>query len=173
MKAGEYVGKDGRTYRWTKQDSETGVQESWYRLEVVGGRYSEGPYVSDVPAAKAALDALIAAEQDAEWVELDSNGCTQRTRISRDGTLAQTRWPGDEWKPALNPDWSGFKAYRKGREVAEAENAALREQVRALVEAVKNAHIWRNETRSDTGPLEWPTAESWYEIKAASKAVQL
>ena len=234
MKAGEYIGKDRKQYTVTHL---TVLEKPFIRATSVkhdgdGVLYGISTIVHitqdhpDWPAATDALDALI--EQDEEWVELPVPYFEdRRMRVRGDGSLVQHRRWNHDWQPLYPPDGddhASVLAYRKGREVKEAEDAELREQVkalvealfevergeepphtewddvldmarrlgevlssvtasdtlnsrndnvRALVEAVKNAHIWRNETRSDTGPLEWPTAESWYEIKAASKAVQL
>lgn len=79
------------------------------------------------------------AEQDAEqWVELDAPGCEKPyIRVSVDGERVQERSQEGRWNDY--DAWWIKQAYRKGREVAEAENAALREQVRAVEWVVRTA----------------------------------
>ena len=128
MRPGEYIGKDGRTYRWRRGD-----KGGWFVEELT----TDGiwvislvqPSTEDWPDAKAALDALIEAESR-EWVgwttpqgyhyRADQNGYVERNENGR-------------WVTASPPIQS---AYRKGREVAQAEQADLRDDVRELVEAV-------------------------------------
>jgi len=125
MSPGEYIGKDGRTYRWRRGD--TG---GWFVEELT----TDGiwvislvqPSTEDWPDAKAALDALIEAESR-EWVgwttaqgyhyRADQNGYVERNENGR-------------WVTASPPIQS---AYLKGREVAQAEQADLRDAVRELV----------------------------------------
>ena len=79
------------------------------------------------------VDALAEAESG-EWVEIDDNA-----RIQADGSDPQVRHEGGIccWRGLTNPiDKRWPKAYRKGREVAQAEQAEMRNDVRELVEAV-------------------------------------
>ena len=138
---GEYTTKvNGRPMRWRKAASGQYVHE--------GCSFSTGEWVDypiapeDLDAAYAARAALIEAERDAEqWVELssppeDAKGCG--FRITPDGSRAQfQRWGDTVWQDAEEEYWSQPRIYRKGREVAEAENAELREQVKALLGAVQ------------------------------------
>ena len=87
---------------------------------------------ADWPAAKAALDALIKAES-AEWVEIDAHH-----RIRRDGS-EQEVIPEAEGKPWVELLWG--QAYRKGREVAEAEQADFRDAVRKVAEETCIIHV--------------------------------
>ena len=126
------------------------------------------------PAAKAALDARIESEKEAEeWVEIDG-ARAPLIRVARDGSDIQYRFgPREQWKPN---DYgltlaSSLAAYRKGREVALAESAELREQVRELVEAVD---------RLKCGSCSIPFGILWYygvpdveRVKAAAGRVQL
>jgi hypothetical protein len=154
MSPGEYVGKDGRTYWW----------------EITNGQYAHTFYgggwrtiaPEDWPAAKAALDALI-AEGDAEWVELPTPDCAEPyIRISLNGQRVQQRTTEDRW---IEYDaWWIKAAYRKGREVTQAEHEALREQVRALCEAVL-------EEDRRIGP--WCQHPRWRACVELAKAVQL
>ena len=135
MVLGEYTGKNGRKYKWEKGSSRSG----WFvtEKEPVTGiwicSFSQ-PSTEDWPAAKAALDALIEAESEG-WVEIDDNA-----RIQRDGSDPQVRHEDGVcvWR-ALTIDKRWPKAYRKGREVAEAEQAEMRGAVWELVEAVERA----------------------------------
>ena len=130
MKPGEYVGADGRRYRWVCSDGKYEV--CWVRPECandpVDGLWGTSIHAEDWPAAKTALDALIEAEAG-EWVYVD-----KWARIRADGSSAEERY-------GSSPDclsWGGYvgrwaDAYRKGREVA-------LEQVKELVEAVLASH---------------------------------
>ena len=123
---GEYIGKDGRTYRWLYSDV-----MGWIVRDERG--CVTGMKREDVTDAKAALDALIDAESMG-WVAIDDNA-----RIQADGSDPQVRHEGGIccWRGLTNPiDKRWPKAYRKGREVAQAEQADLRDDVRELVEAV-------------------------------------
>ena len=128
MRPGEYIGKDGRTYRWRRGDT-----RGWFVEELT----TDGiwvislvqPSTEDWPDAKAALDALIEAESR-EWVgwttpqgyhyRADQNGYVERNENGR-------------WVTASPPIQS---AYLQGREVAQAEQADLRDAVRELVDVV-------------------------------------
>ena len=138
MKPGEYIGKDGRTYRLVHGHCDS----DWYveTLYEVGQWESSTLRVCDIDAAKAARDALIEEERDAEWVELPVPYFEdRRMRVSGDGSLVQHRRWNHDWQPLYPPDGddhASVLAYRKGREVKEAEDAELREQVKALVEAL-------------------------------------
>jgi len=114
MNPGEYIGKDGRTYRWRRGDT-----RGWFVEELT----TDGiwvislvqPSTEDWPDAKAALDALIEAESMG-WVAIDDNA-----RIQADGSDPQVRHEGGicVWRALTNPiDKRWPKAYRKGREVA-------------------------------------------------------
>ena len=138
MKQGEYIGKDGRTYRLVHGHCDS----DWYveTLYEVGQWESSTLRVCDIDAAKAARDALIEEERDAEWVELPVPYFEdRRMRIRGDGSLVQHRRWNHDWQPLYPPDGddhASVLAYRKGREVKEAEDAELREQVKALAEAL-------------------------------------
>jgi hypothetical protein len=81
----------------------------------------------DVTDAKAALDALLEAESE-EWVEI-----TTWERIRRDGTQPEWRYnEKTQWVTESKPR-PGHVGFRKGREVAEAEQADFRDDVRELV----------------------------------------
>jgi len=84
------------------------------------------------PAAKAALDALVAESE--EWVEIDDNA-----RIRRDGTEAQWRSGGgiNCWHEHTYPGEKRWpQAYRKGREVALEEASGLRDAARKASEII-------------------------------------
>ena len=164
MKPWEYIGKDGRTYRW----SYDGVRAVIVRDDDQCGWFGISLY--DWPAAKAAMDALIEAEQDAEqWVYLESRRDGMHYRIRSDGTDPQW-WDDEEWNDErVDADW--VECYCKGREVALAEDAELREQVKALVDAVLDADD-RPCCRYSSGRTDpWP--KDWERITAIARAVQL
>ena len=135
MKPGEYIGKDGRTYRWKHERLSDNSAEGYDHQAHVHEWETEWIDPADWDDAKAALDALIEAESEG-WVEIDDNA-----RIQRDGSDPQVRREGGIWWRALTNsiDKRWPKAYRKGREVAEAEQADFRDAVRELVEAVLRA----------------------------------
>jgi len=90
---------------------------------------------ADWPAAKAALDALVEAEEG-EWVLLPApNREEPYIRISKDGQRVQERTQEGRWNDY--DAWWIKAAYRKGREVAQQESSALRDAARELVEAVR------------------------------------
>ena len=190
MNPGEYIGKDGRTYRWKHERLSDNSAEGYDHQAHVHEWETEWIDPADWDDAKAALDALVLSEkvelekqeaqasevlrdaclefrkaasrrgqvcgpcdecklqpywgkgvdalvesESVEWVEIDDNA-----RIQADGSDPQVRhersiccWRG------LTIDKRWPKAYRKGREVAEAEAAELRDAVRELVEAVLRA----------------------------------
>lgn len=142
MSDGTYTGKDGRTYRLVHSRRDDEWCTEVLHCDTLSGvdRWDTATLrVSDIDAAKAALDALIAAEQEAEqWVEL--NGYW---RISTDGIKVQRRDWCDDSDPWVDTTEAPelVKLYRTGlahgREVVLAESAELREQVRALVGAIK------------------------------------
>jgi hypothetical protein len=83
MKAGEYIGKDGRAYRWVKMKDDT------YVHEMHGGSYNsrteppaDAVRIADWPAARAALDALIEKEAG-EWVVLRARLATAERERER------------------------------------------------------------------------------------------
>lgn len=126
-KPGEYVGQDGRTYRWTRLDSDAG-----YSLESGEGlgiyRYPVPFAYSDWSAAKAALDELIETEKG-EWVEV-KNPMLQY-RIRKDGSEAQVRDGYGRWRKELDSiDQLVHAAYRAGLSVGEAKG---QERARELV----------------------------------------
>ena len=131
MNPGEYIGKDGRTYRWKHERLSDNSAEGYDHQAHVHEWETEWIDPADWDDAKAALDALIEAESMG-WVAIDDNA-----RIQADGSDPQVRHEGGicVWR-ALTIDKRWPKAYRKGREVAEAEQADLRDAVRELVEAV-------------------------------------
>ena len=180
MKPGEYIGKDGRTYQW----SYDGVRAVIVRDDDQCGWFGISLY--DWPAAKAALDALIEAEQGAEqWVGLPIELFGPEVRVSLNGERWQFRNLSEaKWTDGSGIAPKGVIAYRKGREVALAENAELREQVKALVDAIQNPI--HPEWRGSVGALGiaggylpsdevgmYPTLEDWHRIKAAAEGVQL
>jgi len=133
MRPGEYIGKDGRAYRWTHGRLDDDSADGYDHQVHIHEWETEWIDPADWDDAKAALDALIEAES-VEWVEIDDNA-----RIQRDGSDPQVRHEGGicVWRALTNPiDKRWPKAYRKGREVAEAEQADFRDAVRELVEAV-------------------------------------
>jgi len=116
MNPGEYVGEDGRTYRWEKQAGcyfHRCLTDAW-----------RGAPIFDWPKAKAALDALIESEQE-EWVELDDY-----RRIRPDGTEPQHRTYADrDWQVSLASTlW--VVAFRAGLKTGQ-------EKVRELAELVE------------------------------------
>lgn len=145
MNAGEYVGKDGRTYRWVKDapDGNDGYSHRW--VWNAGQADHTLPMRSikpeDVSAAKAALDALI--EQDAgEWVEagVPYKQWPHEARVRlRDGAAVEYQLAcGPEGKEhwVTQIGWSvervlpmATEAYRAGQKVRD-------EAVRELVEAL-------------------------------------
>jgi hypothetical protein len=123
---GEFMGWDGRMRRWVRQTGES--QEDWYRLKVENGEWSEGPHVSEVAAAQAALTALIASEAEAEaWVEWKVQGVAYRAL--RNGDEVQM-WYRERWTIATE---GARVAFTKGRKIALAEVAEREERVRELV----------------------------------------
>jgi len=137
MNPGEYIGKDGRLYCWEWLDDGDGTPG--YHLAGYDRRrmntdrfYPAHIPPADWPAAKAALDALIEAESEG-WVEWIWAG--GMCRASADGSRVQM-WDYclEKWVDATESRTGA--AYRKGRGVAEAEQAELRDAVRELVEAV-------------------------------------
>jgi len=134
VKAGEYIGNDERTYRWVHEHLSDDSASGYDHQAKFDEWETEWIDPEDWPAAKAALDALI-AEQDAEqWVEWFTD---YWYRAKSDASQVQFRASREErWTDCRDGE---TEAYRKGREVAQAEHEALREQVRALVEAVLDA----------------------------------
>jgi hypothetical protein len=101
---GTYTGADGGEYRW-----ELSVDgKSYYHVNGAG----HGENIHDWPAAKAALDALVEAEQE-EWAYLGTH-----IRISRDGLTMERDNHDGGWE-AYSVNWIQ-DAYRKGLEVGEA-----------------------------------------------------
>ena len=124
MNPGEYIGKDGRTYRWVHEylsdDSGSGYDHQVFTC------HWETEWIApeDWPAAKAALDALIEAEKEAEeWVEINPHW-----RVNREGRWQYRQCEGLTSWFDKDPAYPTDEAYRKGREVALAEYEALREQ---------------------------------------------
>lgn len=157
LKPGQYIGEDGRTYRWalTRSGNYTNFDKDGY-----GGIIAP----ADWPAAKAALDELIAEDAE-EWVEIPVNSYCTPVRISADGTIAEC-YGSDGWESAKNPTWVGYVAYRAGL----AQGQKVRDaNVRELVEAVEGLGKW---------PC-WIACEACYNhtflprIKAAAEAVKL
>ena len=125
MNPGEYE-VNGIRYGWAHDLDEYEHRE---RIDGVWFRCARFP---DIEKAEKARHELAEAERG-EWVEIDDNA-----RIQRDGSDPQVRREGGIWWRALTNsiDKRWPKAYRKGREVAQAEQAELRDDVRELVEAV-------------------------------------
>jgi len=125
MNPGEYE-VDGVRYKWTC----VGQWEHFQHFVPQG--WLACSYFPDIEKAEKARHELAEAERG-EWVEIDDNA-----RIQRDGSDPQVRREGGIWWRALTNsiDKRWPKAYRKGREVAQAEQAELRDDVRELVEAV-------------------------------------
>jgi len=129
---GEYVGSDGRTYRW-ESEADDGYA-LWYQSKD-GERYfnckCNGINPADWPAAKSALDALIAEEE--EWVEIEPKSFSTR-RFKPDGSMAEY-WDvqANRWRPVAIDDGL-FQCFRKGLEVKA-------EQVKALVEAIEDLSV--------------------------------
>ena len=163
MRPGEYIGKDGRTYRWRRGD--TG---GWFVEELT----TDGiwvislvqPSTEDWPDAKAALDALIEAESR-EWVgwttaqgyhyRADQNGYVERNENGR-------------WVTASPPIQS---AYLQGREVAEAEQAEMRDDVRELVDVVSGPSVFC--TWAHPNQMRWVSKE-WFEaVQSAAKTLEV
>ena len=172
MKAGEYIGADGWTYRWLKTPQRS---PEGYRHEVASPDWHAPHDINpaDWPAAKAALDALIESGAG-EWVEFDWR--TKDDQYHADNYLRRCRPDGSEPQTACNYEVGGPKwmpdnsrdnpmwvaAYRKGRSVA-------LEQVQELVGFIERAPIWVGTERY----AEWPTAKwAWDEIKRLAKAVK-
>jgi len=124
---GEYIGKDGLTHRWYEMPfshtCEHQILEEAHDIWVARGIHPD-----DWPAAKAALDALIESEE--EWVCVSMNSQVD-WRFRRDGSRAEYRQGDSGW--TYEPDSSGERIYRKGREVA-------LQDVQELVEAVLAHH---------------------------------
>lgn len=113
---GTYTGADGREYRWMLSVD----GNSHYHVNAAG----RGENIHDWPAAKAALDALIEAEKEAEeWVEINPHW-----RVNREGRWQYRQCEGLTSWFDKDPAYPTDEAYRKGREVALAEYEALREQ---------------------------------------------
>lgn len=136
---GTYTGADGREYRWVSPQN-----NGQYRpvLTTTLGYECGIVYLSaaDWPAAKAALDALVEAEQE-EWVEIgEPQGlCEGQRRIRRDGSQPQTKakpYYGEQKWVDLATSAYWVDAYRKGREVALEEASDLRDAVRELVRTI-------------------------------------
>ena len=148
MNPGEYIGKDGRTYRWLYSDV-----MGWIVCDERG--CVTGMKREDVTDAKAALDALLEAESE-EWVEIAGGFY----RISLDGKRVQQQYNhvarGRGYDDLAEEEASRIpqvQSYRKGREVAEAEQADLRDAVRELVSmALTPLHLqdtWWSGTLAD------------------------
>jgi len=126
MNPGEYE-VNGIRYGWAHDLDEYEHRE---RIDGVWFRCARFP---DIEKAEKARHELAEAESEG-WVEIDDNA-----RIQADGSDPQVRHEGGIccWRGLTNPtDKRWPKAYRKGREVAEAEQAEMRDAVRELVEAV-------------------------------------
>lgn len=131
----------------------------------------ENPHVAKEFAERLmkAMGLPTVAEQDA-WVEL--NGYW---RISTDGVKVQRRDWCDDSDPWVDTTEAPelVKLYRTGlahgREVAQAEHEALREQVRALVEAVETAE------QHDKDPMLYYKISTrlWNHVLQTKDAVQL
>lgn len=133
MKAREYIGKDGRTYRWRFQSvGENDYDFSGYRHEIkAGGVWCPYPVQpKDWLATKAALDALI-EEEVGEWVELSLPENKWRMPKNGDGNPQWWDCTEDRWYEGSYVAGPAI-SYRKGRSVA-------LEQVKELVEAVLDA----------------------------------
>jgi hypothetical protein len=130
MNPGEYIGKDGGEYRWLYSDV-----MGWIVRDERG--CVTGMKREDVTDAKAALDALIEAES-VEWVEWTWAGGMYRA--SADGSRVQM-WDYclEKWVDATESRTGA--AYRKGREVAQAEQADMRDAVWELVDNVRDLLI--------------------------------
>lgn len=115
MNPGEYIGKDGRTYRWKHERLSDNSAEGYDHQAHVHEWETEWIDPADWLDAKAALDALIEAESG-EWVYLMARETQTRYRIHPDGS--QPQWYDDEqWTEDIDDvDWA--EHYRKGREVA-------------------------------------------------------
>lgn len=123
MNPGEYIGKDGRTYRWKHERLSDNSAEGYDHQAHVHEWETEWIDPADWDDAKAALDALIEAESG-EWVEWTWAG--GKCRASADGSRVQM-WDycSEKWADATESRTG--QAYRKGREVAleEAEVGIL------------------------------------------------
>lgn len=108
MKPGEYIGADGRTYRWHRGST-------YYQLCRHDGGTGAPIQHADWPAAKAALDALI-EEEGGEWVEWETTE-GYHYRATTNGDIVQRNYREEEgrWERASAPVEG---AYRKGRSVA-------------------------------------------------------
>ena len=125
MNPGEYE-VDGVRYGWAHDLDEYEHRE---RIDGVWFRCARFP---DIEKAEKARHELAEAES-VEWVEWTWAG--GMCRASADGSRVQM-WDycSEKWVDATESRTGA--AYRKGRGVAEAEQAELRDAVRELVEAV-------------------------------------
>jgi len=154
---GEYIGKDGRTYRWKPGREEWHI-ERWGDAIRLGDTtpkwHSSRLKLDDWPAAKDALDALIESEQE-EWVEISLgmlNQCYYRLMVGPPSdprkVLEKRGFKG--WERSEHDfDSYLFKhmieiAYHKGREVA-------LQDVQELAEAIDQMGCI-----SGTGQPGWP-----------------
>lgn len=155
MNPGEYE-VNGIRYGWAHDLDEYEHRE---RFDGVWFRCARFP---DIEKAEKARHELAEAES-VEWVEIDDDA-----RIQRDGSDPQVRHEGGIccWRGLTNPiDKRWPKAYRKGREVAESEQADLRDAVRELVDNVRDLLIVIR------GP--WPPSARALEcVEAAAKKVE-
>lgn len=133
---GTYTGRDGREYR-------AGLETHWSGLARYFVESEEGERIAefdmrDWPAAKAALDELLAEQ---EWVEINSV-----TRVSADGTRLEVKIsPDAQWEPGdrLVVAQQVKDAYRKGRELALAEAGELVEAIADLPMSIRDSRIDR------------------------------
>jgi hypothetical protein len=134
---GTYTGADGREYR-VQMDSGNDAFEVQVWLPGLKEWRDTFLRVSDIPAAKAALDALV-EQESGEWVEWKEHGTGNTFRIKRDGSGQIERvcknlnnGTTDVTYPCSMVTYAE-DAYRKGREVALEETSALRDAARELV----------------------------------------
>ena len=121
----------------------------------------------------------VEAEQDAgQWVGLPIELFGPEVRVFLNGERWQFRNLSEaKWTDGSGIAPKGVIAYRKGREVALAEDAALREQVEALLDAILNPTprpASFPEWPMEVGSMRtYPTLEDWHRIEAAAEAVKL
>jgi hypothetical protein len=157
MKTGEYRGKDGRVYRWERSRG-----EGWEHQHLVGVGWIDFP-VKDWPAAKVALDELVAKS---EWVETNDH-----IRVTYDGGRAQQLYDLVGWQEIDAKSSYSAQGYRKGREVALAEKGGDKyaPKVRELVEAV-GAMYWSSAWTPDE--ME-PVGKEWLRrVVSASRKLE-
>ena len=120
MNTAEYVGKDGRTYRWL-HDECADLNGYVHQVKLARGWTEEWIEPDDVTVAVATLESLRELEEYDDWVAWEY--CGQKLRCKKDGSRAEyEKFPG-----CWHNHEGTAKAFAQGREIGLQRGLAQRQ----------------------------------------------